>query len=358
MTDDRLARRYRTLLACYPWEHRRAYEDEMLGVLLMDALPGQRRPGLGEATNLVLSGLGTRLSASVRSLADRRWAQAAATVGLFGAVVLLVHRLHEVVGLLVMSMDWPQGDPAPYVSTRLWLSVLAWTAVVIAASTGLRRTAALLGWAVAVAQLLSLGSSDSFILIAPYEVWLLALGLVTAVALTVPAAGVAATRILNRPGLWSIGAAAALTIAAPLVGNLPIPYVGPSALGQLLVLGRLISVPALVLYLVAGLLALMTLAWTPGPVRRRMLVILLPVLAMAAVASDGGSVGLLDAQLTDVSYVHLGLWIELAVAPVVSFVIGVALLRRRERTLRLLAIGRRNDHSDWAAPASTDTPDQ
>ena len=42
MTDLEL--RYRRLLALLPWEHRRRYEDEMLGVLLDGAKEGQRRP--------------------------------------------------------------------------------------------------------------------------------------------------------------------------------------------------------------------------------------------------------------------------------------------------------------------------
>jgi hypothetical protein len=38
-----LERRYRLLLRCYPPSHRAAHREEMLGVLLATARPGQRQ---------------------------------------------------------------------------------------------------------------------------------------------------------------------------------------------------------------------------------------------------------------------------------------------------------------------------
>jgi capsular polysaccharide biosynthesis protein len=65
-----LERSYRRLLAWYPRGFRREHEEEVLAVLLAGARPGQRRPGLAEAANLIISGLGARLR--------RRWVIAAA----------------------------------------------------------------------------------------------------------------------------------------------------------------------------------------------------------------------------------------------------------------------------------------
>src|SRR5262249_33707934 len=56
-----LERGYRRLLAWYPRGFRREHEEELLAVLLAGARPGQRRPGLAEAVNLMISGLGARL---------------------------------------------------------------------------------------------------------------------------------------------------------------------------------------------------------------------------------------------------------------------------------------------------------
>ena len=47
-----LERRYRRLLRCYPPSHREFHREEMLGVLLDTARPGQRTPGLGQTVNL------------------------------------------------------------------------------------------------------------------------------------------------------------------------------------------------------------------------------------------------------------------------------------------------------------------
>ena len=41
-----LERRYLRLLRCYPPAHREFHREEMLGVLLAAARPGQRTPGL------------------------------------------------------------------------------------------------------------------------------------------------------------------------------------------------------------------------------------------------------------------------------------------------------------------------
>jgi hypothetical protein len=56
-----LERGYRRLLAWYPRTFRRVHEEEILAVLLAGARPGQRRPGLAEAVNLITCGLGMRL---------------------------------------------------------------------------------------------------------------------------------------------------------------------------------------------------------------------------------------------------------------------------------------------------------
>ena len=52
-----LERRYLRLLRCYPPSHRAFHREEMLGVLLATARPGQRTPGAAQAVNLVACGL-------------------------------------------------------------------------------------------------------------------------------------------------------------------------------------------------------------------------------------------------------------------------------------------------------------
>ena len=101
-----LERSYRRLLAWYPRGFRREHEEEMLAVLLAGARPGQRRPGLAEAVNLILSGLGARLRS--------RWVIA-------GALTCAV-----AIGALGYTLIAPQGYAA--------------TAAVLAAPTATSRT--------------------------------------------------------------------------------------------------------------------------------------------------------------------------------------------------------------------------
>jgi hypothetical protein len=60
-----LERRYRRLLACYPRAFRREHEQEIVSVLMAGADEGQRRPGLGEAADLVRSAIWMRLRPGV-----------------------------------------------------------------------------------------------------------------------------------------------------------------------------------------------------------------------------------------------------------------------------------------------------
>jgi hypothetical protein len=59
-----LERRYRQLLVGYPRAFRLEHEQEILAVLMTGANDGQRRPGLGEAANLIKYALWMRLGLS------------------------------------------------------------------------------------------------------------------------------------------------------------------------------------------------------------------------------------------------------------------------------------------------------
>ena len=90
MTDqEHLERAYRRLLAWYPREFRRENEQEILAVLIAGAPPGQRRPGLAEAADLIRSGLWLRLWPSVPRSA--RTVRAAVKLMYAGAAVSTVN---------------------------------------------------------------------------------------------------------------------------------------------------------------------------------------------------------------------------------------------------------------------------
>ena len=90
MTDhEHLERAYRRLLAWYPRKFRRENEQEILAVLIAGAPPGQRRPGLAEAADLIRSGLWLRLRPSVPRSA--RTVRAAVKLMYAGAAVSTVN---------------------------------------------------------------------------------------------------------------------------------------------------------------------------------------------------------------------------------------------------------------------------
>jgi hypothetical protein len=82
---------YRRLLALYPAEHRRAHEEEMLGVLMSGARAGQHRPGLAESADLIWGALRIRLRPGRDSSAAPRWRDALAVVSVVLPLLLLVY---------------------------------------------------------------------------------------------------------------------------------------------------------------------------------------------------------------------------------------------------------------------------
>ena len=100
MTDhEHLERAYRRLLAWYPRKFRHENGQEILAVLMAGAPPGQRRPGLAEAADLIRSGLWLRLWPSVPRSA--RTVRAAVKLMYAGAAVSTVN----LVILLALTVD-------------------------------------------------------------------------------------------------------------------------------------------------------------------------------------------------------------------------------------------------------------
>jgi hypothetical protein len=85
-----LERRYLRLLRCYPPSHRAFHREEMLGVLLATARPGQRTPGLGQAVNLAACGLAIRVRRIPGWLAADAGQDALAVVSLIAPAVVFI----------------------------------------------------------------------------------------------------------------------------------------------------------------------------------------------------------------------------------------------------------------------------
>jgi len=131
-----LERRYLRLLRCYPPTHREFHREEMLGVLLATARPGQRTPGLGQTVNLAACGW----------LAADAGQDALAVVSLIApAVVLILLALQQAAITAYAGARPPVGYPGlvPVLPSLAEPVVgLAWLAVVLLGLTGRQRKAA------------------------------------------------------------------------------------------------------------------------------------------------------------------------------------------------------------------------
>jgi hypothetical protein len=150
-----LERRYRRLLRCYPPAHRAFHREEMLGVLLATARPGQRTPGLGQTVNLAACGLVIRVRRIPGWLAADAGQDALAVVSLIApAVVFILLVLQAVVFILLVPQQAAMNAAASAGSVvpglllgppsfgKSVVVMIAWLAVVVLGLTGRRRTAA------------------------------------------------------------------------------------------------------------------------------------------------------------------------------------------------------------------------
>ncbi|PSK61590.1 hypothetical protein B0E53_06509 [Micromonospora sp. MH33] len=352
MSAAELERRYRRLLAVHPWEHRRTYEEEMIAVLLADARPGQIRPGFRDTVDLVGAGLRARLRVGARGFTEPAWADAAAVTGLLVALILLAAAAKGLADQLVPNPDLGPSVRSVGPDSVDWLRVAGWAAVAVAALTGLRRTAAGLAWSGVVAWLVLVGpgviDQPTYVVDTLPQ---LALALLAAAALAVPATPRRALAVLgpSRAAVLILAPLAAVAVLeASRLSGAGVDAVGPVPVYAFYGVLQARSETLLWLYVAglatAALAVLVAVASLAAPVRRRIAVLLAPVAALALV---------IDTALAgwSVSTMHMGhaiplvpaQWLMLVLVPPVTFLAGVLLVRRREETLRMVALGRAAD---------------
>ncbi|WP_327040946.1 hypothetical protein OG400_26390 [Micromonospora ureilytica] len=356
MSSDDLERRYRRLLAAYPWEHRRVYEDEMVAVLLAGARPGQRRPAVADVRNLVGAGLRARLRVGARGFTEPSWADAATVTGLLVAVVLLALAGKALLDQLVRAPSMPPGFSPRGPDLVDWLRVAGWAGVCAAVLVGWRWVAAALAWAGVLGwgALVAPETSDN----PTYVVDMLpqlALAVVAAGALTVPAPRGRAVALLGVRRLLALVLAPVAMIAllgANRVNSPTFDFVGEVSYQ---VFYGIEASSELVLWLyVAGLAAaalvmVVAVATLTPVVRRRIVVMLLPVAALALVI-DSALAGWVTSTMNMGHTIPLvpAQWAMLVLVAPVTFLAGALLVRRREETLRMVALGRNADREQPA----------
>jgi hypothetical protein len=100
---------YRWLLRWYPPSYRGRHGDEILGVLMAAARPGQRRPGARESLDLLWSALRIRTRMILRGADSQPWADALALAAVLLPLLMLLLKLTE---FLCAGARYGFGSPA------------------------------------------------------------------------------------------------------------------------------------------------------------------------------------------------------------------------------------------------------
>src|SRR5215467_2301833 len=100
---------YRRLLRWYPSSYRTRHEEEILGVLMDAAQPGQRRPGARESADLLWSAVKIRIRMTLRGADTQAWQAALTLVGVLLPLLMLLLKLTE---FLDRGAQYGFGTPA------------------------------------------------------------------------------------------------------------------------------------------------------------------------------------------------------------------------------------------------------
>jgi hypothetical protein len=330
------------------------YADEMLGVLLAGAGPQQRHPGLREAANLVVSAVSTRLGRAGGAITDGYWARAAAVLGVLLPIFLFLKHVRPVVSIQLWAVRFDHSIAVP---GSAWLLVGGWAATAVFALCSWRLIAAVAAWATVIANTAVVGASYSTQPVtALYALWSLVLGLTAAIALTAATRLPRSTRVFGRRSAILLGVAGVLTMLAPAVD----PVLARVTRGDDFIVLELwptnggfvpyfpadsfVGGPGLIpmiLYLVVGVLALWGVARMDPPVRRRLLALLAPTIALIAVIAMGfNGFAVSSVRFSPPVLLEPVQWIVLTAVPLLAFLAAAAIVHRRERMLHLIELGK------------------
>jgi hypothetical protein len=273
--------RYRRLLVWYPADHRAGHEQEMLGVLLAGARPGQTRPSIADTFDLLRGAVRVHLRRAVGAPAIPGWPAATAIAGFLATLLLVAEALRFAVNTpAAVSRFAEVRAPTPFKLQYLLVQEfgtvpywLAWLTIAILAWRGARRPATLVACTVTGAQLLltlygtatTMWESSNATLLTNTS---LPLALVTTASLLASPGPRHGAALLGRRAILGAAAAAAILVALttfPLFDLLfpePVPQVTSTALHAFLRRMHLWNVVQLGALLTAAVLVLVVLART------------------------------------------------------------------------------------------------
>jgi hypothetical protein len=334
---DLLERRLRRLLSWYPPRYRAVYEEEMLTVAMEQATPGQQRPSLGETFSLVRGGLRARFQHAWRGLGTSEWNEAVTVFVVFASALLAAVSGGTLLraALSGLPVGFTPGTTAMAVGWSLvliaacldWRPLVAGGAALGAAGQAVLLIAVWASWTIdwwpfvlavvttaAAALLLRRPARPATM---PRRLWLaaLAMGVLVLARFTVEAFGsvryvVRATAGENAQVLYTMSPD--LTLAPNL----------PSIVGAVLVLAPVLAAAGIVVA---------TVRRRPRPVRRRLVLLAVPV-GLAAVMT-------FDDRLPLNSTGPALQWAVLVLVPALGAVLAGLTHTRYEELLRLRRAG-------------------
>jgi len=326
-----LEARYRRLLLVLPTEHRVAYGDEMLEVMLAGAEPGQRRPSPRETADLVRTAVWMRVGQVFSRVTDGRWRGVAAVFAVISTMMLAAEHLRPFVG------------DASIGRAIVWDDVDGWSRIAQASGWLLAAGCVLIGWRVAavVAGWLAVAAEAAWLasqwplwqadVVAAWWQWILAV--TCAITLSVRTVRGHGIRLLGAKRVAWLGALSGLVAVSMFMDSLVhlrgIPErVGPGPWPWIDVVGAALLGGY-------GLTLLVSLAAVDGWLRRRVLVLLAPPLAMLALAgSQVGNPLLAGGEALPQTVATL------LILPLAVIVSALVMVHRRERRMVLLRLGR------------------
>ncbi|GID96576.1 hypothetical protein Adi01nite_59880 [Amorphoplanes digitatis] len=316
-------------MAAYPLRHRREYEEEMVGVLLAGAEPGQRRPSARDRADILVNALAVRVRGWVGDLGDPAWRRAASAVQIVGTLFLLVVGIRWV----LPGMTYYSGvDLLEFARPAVWAVVLT------LALAGLRRLAA---GAAAAGALVEIAHVAQWYDYSPSQVlrssWLVTVALMVAVSSAWLAVG---ERTAAPRGLWWFAAALAFAGGGDLIDRHQGMFNGFTY--AVTMNDQFLFRYAVPLYLTAAALAVWAW-WRQGSlVRRRILALTAPVVAIAAMVTYGFAGFMYSSQqFPSPILLRPSQWAILLATPVAALAVAVVGLNRWERLSALVELGRR-----------------
>jgi hypothetical protein len=138
---------YRRLLAWYPMDHRAVHEDEMIGVLLASAEPGQTRPDLRDRGDLLWSAVKLHARRAFGRGSMSRWRDSAAIVAVISMVLFTLRAVSDAVAQGVGDeIQWTRPVSAGVIAAVFLLAVAANVRLVAVPVAGLLFAYVLTSW--------------------------------------------------------------------------------------------------------------------------------------------------------------------------------------------------------------------